>query len=154
MKFQFQWVSNDGNADTDIASATDSTYTSVAADEGKTIKVRVSFTDRGGYAESLTSDATEAVAARANSPSTGGPVITGRAQVGETLTADISGIADADGLANVSYSYSYQWVAHDGTSDTDISNATGSTYTWQTPTKARPSKCGRPSPTTPGMTRR
>ena len=30
------------------------------------------------------------------------------AQVGETLTADTTGIADADGLTNVSYSY--QWT--------------------------------------------
>ena len=51
VQFQFQWVSYDGNADTDIASATDSTYTPVAVDAGKTIKVRVAFTDRGGYAE-------------------------------------------------------------------------------------------------------
>ena len=34
----------------------------------------------------------------ANSPATGAPSIRGIAQVGETLTADTSGIADADGL--------------------------------------------------------
>ena len=127
VKLQFQWVSNDGNADTDIASATDSIYTSAAADEGKTIKVRVSFTDRGGYAESLTSDATGAVAARPNSPATGAPTISGTIQVGQTLTADTSGISDTDGLVNVSYSY--QWVSIDGTSDTDITGATDSSYT-------------------------
>ena len=33
-----------------------------------------------------------------NSPATGLPAITGTVQVGETLTADVSGIADADGL--------------------------------------------------------
>ena len=126
VEFRFQWVSNDGSADTDITGATASTYTLAAADEGKTIKVRVAFTDRGGYAESLTSDATAAMAGRPNSPATGAPVITGTAQVGETLTADTSGIADTDGLANVSYSY--QWIANDGTSDTDIAGATDSTY--------------------------
>ena len=41
----------------------------------------------------------------------------------ETLTAGTSGIADADGLDNVSYSY--QWTA----GGTDIDGATGSTYT-------------------------
>ena len=127
VEFRFQWVSNDGSADTDITGATASTYTLAADDEGKTIKVRVAFTDRGGYAESLTSDATAAMAGRPNSPATGAPVITGTAQVGETLTADTSGIADTDGLANVSYSY--QWIANDGTSDTDIAGATDSTYT-------------------------
>ena len=54
VQFRFQWVSHDGSADTDIANATDSTYTLVATDAGKTIKVRVAFTDRDGYAESLT----------------------------------------------------------------------------------------------------
>ena len=132
VQFRFQWVSNDGSADADITGATDSTYILVAADEGKTVKVRVSLTDRGGYAESLTSDATDTVSFAvqqqvANSPATGAPAISGTAQVGQTLTADTSGIADADGLTNVSYSY--QWVANDGTNDTDISGATGSTYT-------------------------
>ena len=50
----------------------------------------------------------------------------GTVQVGETLTADTSGIADADGLTNVSYSY--QWIRNDGSSDTDIQDATDSTY--------------------------
>ena len=127
VQFRFQWVSHDGSADTDIASATDSTYPLAASDEGKTIKVRVAFTDRGGYAESLTSGETATVAARPNSPATGAPAVTGTAQVGETLTSDTSGIADVDGLTKVSYRY--QWVASDGTSDTDIPDATDSTYT-------------------------
>ena len=127
VKFRFQWVSHDGSADTDIANATDSTYTLVAADEGNTIKVWVAFTDRGGYAESLTGVETATVAARPNSPATGAPAVTGTAQVGETLAADTSGIGDIDGLTKVSYSY--QWVANDGTADTDITDATDSTYT-------------------------
>ena len=87
-----------------IAGATDSSYTLVAADEGNTIKVRVDFTDRGGYSESLTSAVTASVTSAVegssgeetpqNSPATGAPTITGTAQVGETLTADTSGIAD------------------------------------------------------------
>ena len=58
-----------------------------------------------------------------NSPAQGVHVISGAAQVGQTLTADPSKIADTDGLTNVSYSL--QWIAN----DTDISGATGSTYT-------------------------
>ena len=60
-------------------------------------------------------------------PATGAPTISGTAQVGETLTAETSGIADADGLTNVSYSY--QWIRNDGTSDTDITDETRSSYT-------------------------
>ena len=58
-----------------------------------------------------------------NSPATSAPTIGGSAQVGETLTADTSGIADADGLTNATFSF--QWVA----GGSDISGATGSTYT-------------------------
>ena len=127
VQFRVQWVSHDGSADKDIASATDSTYTLAASDEGKTIKVRVAFTDRGGYAESLTSAATATVAAAPNSPATGAPAVTGTAQVGETLTADPTGIADADGLSGATFTY--QWIANDGSADTDIQDATDSTYT-------------------------
>ncbi len=131
VQFRFQWVTNDGSADADITGATDSTYILVAADEGKIVKVRVAFTDRGGYAESLTSAATDSVSFAvqqqvANSPATGALAISGAAQVGETLTADTSAIADADGLSNVSFSY--QWIRNDGSSDSDITSATGSTY--------------------------
>ena len=61
-----------------------------------------------------------------NTPATGAPTISGTAQMGQALTADVSGIADADGLANVSYSY--QWLS---STDTEIDGATSSTYTLQ-----------------------
>ena len=121
--FTYQWISNDGSADSDISGATDATYTLVKADEGKTIKVRVSFTDDAGNQETLTSAATTEVAARPNSPATGAPAISGTAQVGETLTADTSGIADADGLSAASFSY--QWLS---SRDTEIQGATGAAY--------------------------
>ena len=125
--FSYQWIRNDGSTETDIQDATGSIYTLVDADEGQTIKVKVSFTDDAGNEETLTSTATGSVAARPNTSATGRPTISGPARVGDTLTADTTGIADADGLTNVSYSY--QWVANDGTSDADIGGATGSTYT-------------------------
>ena len=122
-------------------------------DVGKTVKVRATFTDDAGNEESLTSEATAAIAARPNTPATGAPTIGGTAQVGETLTADTSGIADEDGLENAAFAY--QWVAaDDADADTDIEGATGPTYE---PTDrrrwARPSRCGRPSPTTPDTRR-
>ena len=232
--FNYQWLGND----TDIAGATDSSYTLTDADEGKAIKVWVSFTDDAGNDETLTSAATAAVAlppppltaqfldtpsshdgtntftfevrfskefklsyktlrdhaftvtggevtnARRlerpsnmrweitvrpdsdadatvvlpvtgdcnapgatctvdgrplsnrveltvtgpqgsvqNTPATGLPTISGTAQVGEMLTADTSGIKDAGGLDNVSFSY--QWLADDA----HISGATDASYT-------------------------
>ena len=59
--FTYQWVRSDGTDDTDISGATDSTYTLVAADVGKTIKVKVSFTDDNDNDETLTSEATAEV---------------------------------------------------------------------------------------------
>ena len=64
-----------------------------------------------------------------NSPATGQPTITGRAEVGETLTASTGAIADPDGLASTAFSY--QWSRLDGSAITDISGATTSTYTLQ-----------------------
>ena len=121
VQYEYQWLT----ADADISGATNATYTLAAADEGKAIKVQVSFTDDEGNAESLTSAATDAVAAapQPNNPATGAPTISGTAQVGETLTANTSGIADADGLSNVQYEY--QWLADDA----EIAGATNATYT-------------------------
>ncbi len=119
VQYEYQWLADDA----DISGATYATYTLAAEDEGKAIKVEVSFTDDADNEETLTSAATGAVAARPNSPATGAPTISGTARVGETLTADTSGIADADGLSNVQYEY--QWLADDA----DISGATNATYT-------------------------
>ena len=116
--FAYQWLADDA----DISGATGSTYALTEADEGKTVKVQVSFTDDAANEETLTSTATDAVAGLPNSPATGAPTITGTAQVGETLTAETTGIADTDGLDNASFAY--QWLADDA----DISGATGKTY--------------------------
>ena len=228
--FTYQWLADDA----DIDGATTSSYTLVAGDVGKAIKVQVSFTDDDGNEESVTSAATAAVTQPpvtatfhdgpsshngsaaftfelrfseapvdsfsystvqnhaftvtegsvsnvrrleagknvkweitvtpdsdadvtiavnattncsaegaictgdggmlsgglelvvpgppSNSAATGAPTIGGTAQVGETLTANTTGIADADGLANASFTY--QWLAD----DTEISGATGSSY--------------------------
>ena len=122
--FSYQWIRNDGNADSDISGATSSTHTLVDADEGKVIKVRVSFTDDDSNEESLTSAATAAVAAAppTNNEATGAPAISGTVKVGHVLTADITGIADQDGLDNADFDY--QWLAD----DSPIPGATASAY--------------------------
>ncbi len=116
--FAYRWLADD----VEIAGATASTYTLTSSEQGKTIKVRLSFTDDAGNEESVTSAATEAVTV-ANSPASGAPSISGTAQVSETLTVDTSGIADADGLTNASFAY--RWLADDA----EIAGATASTYT-------------------------
>ena len=114
--FRYQWLA-DG---TEIQGATGSIYVVGADNAGKSIRVRVSFTDDEGYEEALTS---EPAPAPPNSPATGTPAITGTAQAGQTLTVDTSSIADPDGLTNATFSY--QWLAD----DEDIQDATGSAYT-------------------------
>ena len=64
-----------------------------------------------------------APATEENTPATGIPTISGTARVGETLSADTSGVSDDDGLTDAAFGY--QWLAVDA----PISGATGSTYT-------------------------
>ena len=118
VSYEYQWLAGG----TDIAGATGFSHTLAYSELGKTIQVRVTFTDDADNDESLTSAATVAVAAAPNRAATGQPTISGTPQVEETLTADTSSIDDADGLDNVSYEY--QWLA----SSTDIAGATGSSY--------------------------
>ena len=68
--FDYQWI----HSGADIPGATGAVYTAVEADEGETLEVRVAFTDDAGHAESVTSVATDAVAARAD----GAAPLTGR----------------------------------------------------------------------------
>ena len=63
VQFDYQWIRAISGADADISTATDQTYLLAPADEGATIKVRVSFTDQAGHFESLVSAPTEAVRA-------------------------------------------------------------------------------------------
>ena len=61
--------------------------------ESNVITVEVTAED-----ESTTQTYTVTVTRAANSPATGTPVISGTARVGETMTVDISSIADEDGI--------------------------------------------------------
>ena len=126
--FTYQWVRVSSGTGTRIAGATAASYTVVDADVGATLKVEVGFTDDDGTNETVESDETETVLDNDDSPTTGEVTITGTPTEGETLTADTSGLADADGLTGATYTY--QWVRTPaGGSDTDISGATSETYT-------------------------
>ena len=60
--YTHQWIRVDGNTETDISGETSSTYTLSSSDVGKTIRVRVSFTDDADNAEGpFTSDQTAVV---------------------------------------------------------------------------------------------
>ena len=69
-----------------------------------------------GAGLSFTSGETVAIALDVvNSVASGEPTVVGRHEVGERLTADVSGISDANGKPDRALAYSYQWFA-DGTS--------------------------------------
>ena len=112
---RYQWLA-DGKT---ISGATASTFTLTAAQAGKAISVKASYTDGYGTAESVTSAATSAVL-NVNDAPTGGVTIRGTATQGQLLTA-ANTLADADGLGTIRY----QWLA-DGVT---ISGATASTFT-------------------------
>ena len=126
----YQWIRTNGTTDTDIDGANASTYTLTADDRGHRIKVRVYLSAvywSTGATNTLLrfSEPSAAVPApgQTNSRATGAAAITGTAKVGQTLTADTSGISDSDGMTTATFSY--QWLADDA----DISGATSSTYT-------------------------
>ena len=235
--FAYQWLSDDGTAETEIAGATEASYTLTGAEAGRSVRVRVTFVDGGGTEETLESAPTAAVkaaltarleniptshdgssaftfelhfseefalsyrtlrdaafevtggtvkrarrlvqgsnqgwrirvrpttdgdvtvvlpagracgetgavcaddgrrlsnalaltvpgpASPGNRAPTGLPIVSGTARVGETLTAAVDGIADADGLAGV---FAYQWESSDGTTETEIAGATQASHT-------------------------
>ena len=61
-----------------------------------------------------------------NDAPSGTVIIDGTPTVGETLTANTSGISDADGPASLTFTY--QWNTHAGGTDTAISGETAATY--------------------------
>ena len=65
----------------------------------------------------------------ANNDATGTPDITGRALPGQTLTAGMGNIADADGLPQNASDFAWQWIRIADETDTPIQDATSSTYT-------------------------
>ena len=122
-QFYYGWAARQRRAVLD--SPTSLTYTISALTNGVEYDVRVRAYNHIGPGQPLDVEGVtpSEAAIPQNTPATGAPTISGTAQVGETLTANTSGIADADGLSNVQYEY--QWLAD----DTDIAGATGSTYT-------------------------
>ena len=110
-------VADTGNAAT--------TYTDDTVPASTTHTYRIKAINAHGISERSrwfhidTSPAPEPV----NYPATGEPTISGTAQVGETLTANTSSIADEDGLDNTTFTH--QWLADDA----EIARDTGSSYT-------------------------
>ena len=74
-----------------------------------------------------------------NTPATGAPAVSGKAEAGETLTASVADIADGNGLNRVQFHY--QWTSGEGSGESDIDGAAGASYTVR-PDDAGPGRQG------------
>ena len=121
--YTYQWQRDDGAGGgfTDISGATASSYTLVAADVDAVVRVEVTATNADGAVTAAS--AQTAIVQAATPGSSGAPVVTGKARVGEVLTTTNGGWNPA------ATSYAYQWQRKSGAVFTDISGATAQTYT-------------------------
>ncbi|MBE9111866.1 DUF4347 domain-containing protein [Nodosilinea sp. LEGE 07298] len=119
----YQWQqSSDGITWAAIAGATASTFTLTQDQVGQLVRSQVSYTDLGGTAESVFSNATASAVTNVNDSPTGSVTIDGTVAQGQILTANTSTLVDLDGLGTLSY----QWQqSSDGSTWSNIDGATG-----------------------------
>ena len=109
--YTYEWILVDGNTETDISGETSSTYTPSSSDVGKTIRVRVRFTDDLGNAEGpLTSEQTAAVTAASSCAELWCATLTVR-----SLTGGARGCAISQAGKECSSNLTEDGFSHDGT---------------------------------------
>ena len=99
--YAYQWLRVDGGTETDITGATTSTYEMATADEGKKLKVEVSYTDGDGTPETVPSAETATVAANTAPVATNSEVTTAE-DTAYTFAATDFAFTDGDGDGLVS----------------------------------------------------
>jgi len=123
--FNYQWQSFEIGAWANIPGATSATYTPALTELGETLRVRVSYTDNKGTAETVFSAATSAVAA-ANSAPGGTVTISDTTPTEDQVLTASNTLTDANGLGALSH----QWQrSTDGVNWVNIAGATGTTFT-------------------------
>ena len=111
----------DGGSETEISGAASATYTVVAADLGATLAAKASWTDKGGFENTLSSAPTSAVAAASALPTLSVADAAGTEGGNVTFTATLSATAAADVTAT--------WTASVETGDTAADADLGTTKT-------------------------
>jgi hypothetical protein len=120
--YAFQWQKDSGSGFADIAGANKNTYTLAKADEGASLRIRVTATNVDGIVAA--SSAATGPVADAPPLNTAVPVITGSAVRTSKLTAT------GGTWSGVGNTYAYQWQRDpDGEGFVDIAGATATTYT-------------------------
>jgi len=122
--FSYQWQSFEIGAWANIPGATSSTYTPALTELGETLRVRVTYTDNNGTAESVFSAATTAVAA-ANAAPGGAVTISDTTPAEDQVLTATNTLTDANGLGALSH----QWQRFSGGIWVDIAGATTTSFT-------------------------
>ena len=122
-EFAFQWLSDDGTGESDIDGARAATYEVAPSDVGRTLKVRVTFTDDGGSEETVVSAATAPVAAAL--PAVSVRAVTGHVAEGAAAVFTLSRTGDAAQALAVAVAVTAEGVALDGTAPTEATFAAG-----------------------------
>lgn len=125
--FTYQWGrSTDGITFSNISGATSSTYTVQSADLNDYLRCNVTATNSVGNTSSVTLNSAQVIAANVIPVNTVVPAVTGLAQEGAVLTSDNGTWA---GFPAPTFAVKWQRSVDGSTGWTDISGATGSTYT-------------------------
>jgi len=123
--FAYQWrrCATDGTACGDISGATKETYTLVAGDVSRTIRVEVTATNTDGKG-AATSDPTDVVDSKNGPTNSVRPAVSGAAQVGEELA-----VSNGTWSPTPSF-FTRQWQRCDSSAEDcrNISGASGRTY--------------------------
>jgi predicted actin-binding protein len=121
--YQWQRCDSDGSSCGDISGATTNKYKLTDSDVGTTVRVQVKATNSDG-SSTENSKVTDVISGNAAPRATTQPSISGKAQVGETLTASPGKWAEGPST------FTYQWQLCDksGANCKDITGATGQTY--------------------------
>ena len=102
--YSYTWIRVDGVTETAITGTTGNGYTPVAADQGKTLKVRASFTDDEGFDEQRESAETATVAAAPTMPTFG--ITDASAAEGDAVTFTVTLNPAASAAATVAWATS------------------------------------------------
>jgi hypothetical protein len=122
--FDYQWqrCNSDGESCANIAGERDDKYKVVDADVGKTLRAIVTAKNSDG-ATDANSKVTPTISGDEAPRMQARPTISGKSQVGETLTAD-----PGEWTQGPTFTYQWQQCNEAGASCTDIAGATGKTY--------------------------